>query len=278
MALIRRLLRTVARNSGRTKWFHSRMDRARSGLEIGPCHNGIATKAGGWKVEIVDHLGQEDLRRKYAPHGMDVSRIEPVDHIWHGQPLPDLVAGRRYGWVVASHVAEHVPDLVRFLSGCLAILEPGGVLLLALPDHRRCFDADRQPSALSQILEAWEERRSRPSPGMVAEHHLRAVKKGGRLSWPAWWPGTTERIHPDEEAAELWALSRSDDTYRDVHAWCFTPDAFVRLIADLRALGLVRARMVDPPSRRGQEFLVALEPDPSAPSARDRIDPSGRLG
>ena len=237
----------------------SRIDRNLLGIEIGPCHKGVAPRRDGWKVEIVDHLGQEALRSKYLGQDMDVALIEEVDHVWSGEPLRELVGAGRASWVVASHVAEHAPDLVRFLDGCLALLQPGGRLVLALPDHRYCFDKHRSPSGIAQVLDAWETQRRRPSPGSVAEHHFRAVKRGERLSWPRWWFGGQRKVHTPAEAVDLWNRSRSDDTYRDVHVWCFTPDSFVRLVEELRALGLLRCVLVEGPVRAGFEFFVVLE-------------------
>lgn len=262
------LLRLIRPVPYRLRWLRSRIDPSTLGLEIGPCHNPVAPRALGYQVEIVDHLDTDGLRAKFAPHGIDVSRIERVDHVWSGQPLPDLVGRhRRFSWVVASHVAEHVPDLVRFLSDCLELLEPRGRLVLALPDHRRCFDRNRQPSSLSQVLEAWESRRRRPSPGMVAEHHLRAVSKGGRLSWRPWWPGGIRRVHSDAEARDVFRAALSDDIYRDVHAWCFTPDTFRQLVEDLAALDLLRCEVVEEPTRSGYEFFIVLAPTPSSPGS-----------
>ncbi len=149
----------------RLRWLRSRLDRNRLGVEIGPCHNAVAPKRDGWRVEIVDHLDQEGLREKYRGRDFDVGLIERVDHVWSGQALPDLVGAGRASWVVASHVAEHSPDLVRFLEGCLGLLEPGGKLVLALPDHRRCFDKKRSPSVPAVGLEradAWPGRDGGP--------------------------------------------------------------------------------------------------------------------
>ena len=245
----------------RLRWLRSRLDRNRLGVEIGPCHNAVAPKRDGWRVEIVDHLDQEGLREKYRGRDFDVGLIERVDHVWSGQALPDLVGAGRASWVVASHVAEHSPDLVRFLEGCLGLLEPGGKLVLALPDHRRCFDKKRSPSGLAQVLDAWEAARSKPTAGTVAEHHFRAVKRGGRLAWPGWWPGRVRRVHDDAEARREWEVARTDGQYHDAHVWCFTPRSFVELLEELRALGLLRCRLHEGPVRSGYEFFVVLTVD-----------------
>lgn len=258
-ARLGRLLRTIRPVPSRLRWLRSRIDPTRSGLEIGPCHNAVAPKRLGYRTTIVDHLDQCALQDKYRTHGFDISLIEEVDRVWSGEPLPRLLSDLApFSWVVASHVAEHVPDLLRFLQENLELLAPEGRLVLALPDHRRCFDARRHPSSLAQVLDAWARGDTRPTAGSVAEHHLKAVSKGGRLAWSTWWIGGFRNIHSSQESRSLFDDSRRDDLYRDVHVWCFTPDSFAGLIGDLTALGLLEARIVEGPRPRGYEFLVVL--------------------
>src|SRR5688572_25412862 len=94
----------------------SRLNLAGLGLEVGPSHDPVAPKAAGYNVHIVDHLPQDELKAKYAGHGVNIDNIEPVDFVWTGQPLDELVGGKQiYDWIIASHVIEHVPDLIRFV-------------------------------------------------------------------------------------------------------------------------------------------------------------------
>lgn len=224
-----RLLRTIRPVPSRLRWLRARIDPTRPGLEIGPCHNAVAPKRLGYRTIIVDHLDQAALRDKYRSHGFDLDRIEEVDRVWSGESLPKLLSDLApFSWVVASHVAEHVPDLLRFLRENLELLASDGRLVLALPDHRRCFDMHRRPSSLAQVLDAWARGDTRPSAGAVAEHHLKAVSKGGRLAWPRWWMGRTRTIHSPEESRSLYDATLSDQQYRDVHVWCFTPDITAR--------------------------------------------------
>lgn len=69
----------------------SLVDRAGLGLEIGPSHDPVAAKADGYNVRVVDHLSQAELRAKYQGHGVSLDNIEPVDVIWRGEPLEQLL-------------------------------------------------------------------------------------------------------------------------------------------------------------------------------------------
>src|SRR3954465_13183503 len=114
-------------------------------LEIGPSFNPVAPKAAGWQVTIVDHASQDELAAKYAGNPLvDPSRIETGDIIWRDEPLHEAGAAERHGSyaaLIASHVIEHLPDVVGSLRSAERLLEPErGVLLLAVPDKRFCFD------------------------------------------------------------------------------------------------------------------------------------------
>jgi SAM-dependent methyltransferase len=142
-----------------------------AGLEIGPSHHPIAPKSRGFNVHILDHASAEELRAKYKGHGVNLDNVENVDFVWSGQSLPDLI-GRTacYDWIIASHVIEHVPDLGSFLQQCEALLKTDGVLSLVIPDKRYCFDYFSPPSTTGSVLDAWAEKRIRPSAGLMWLH------------------------------------------------------------------------------------------------------------
>jgi len=252
-----RFLGNRSRAKRRARVF-SIVDSRLPGLEIGPCDNGIAPKREGYQVRILDHLDQEGLRAKYADHPqVDISKIEVVDHVWGGEPYAGLLGGARVDWIIASHVVEHVPDLVGFLLECASILGPGGRLILFVPDHRRVFDCRRSPSGTGEIVDAHLQRRKAPSPGEVAEHHLRVATKGNRLAWPLLWPGRVRSIHTDQEVREAFEAAKVGE-YRDVHVWKFTPDSFGRIADDLRRLDLIDLQVERIESSHGSEFFVAM--------------------
>ena len=95
------------------------------------------------------------LRDKYKNANVAIDRIEEVDYIWRGERLDELVQSRHcYDWVIASHVIEHVPDIVSFLIGSEQVLKPGGVLSLVIPDKRLCFDHFRPLSTTGEMLDS----------------------------------------------------------------------------------------------------------------------------
>jgi SAM-dependent methyltransferase len=233
------------------------VDKVASGLEIGPSHRPIAAKRNGFNVRILDHLDAAALRDKYATHGVDVDAIEEVDYVWSGQPLNELVAGERFAWIIASHVIEHVPDLVGFLNACETLLVPGGVLSLAVPDKRYCFDCERENSSLGRVIDVAHAQATNHSPGTAAEYFLKVRRKGGQIAWDERHQGTLEPVHGLQDAIHAMAKVR-EGHYFDLHAWVFTPDSFRQIIGDLHELGLIRLSERHFHPTRGCEFFVTL--------------------
>jgi SAM-dependent methyltransferase len=123
-------------------------------LDVG-CGDGtfLATMAKrGWKVTGIDFdpLAVEAARTRY---GLDV----------HVGTVGTLVEQRRqFDVVTASHVLEHVPDPIEFLSQCRHLLRPGGCLVLKTPNaesfgHRRYAGAWRglEPPRHLHIFSLW---------------------------------------------------------------------------------------------------------------------------
>ena len=209
------------------------------GLEIGPSHNPLMPKAAGFDVEILDYIDAEGLRRKYANAGVDVSAVEEVDYISDGRPMMEVIGDRhRYDWIVASHVLEHVPDLVAFLVDCEALLKPGGSLVLAVPDKRCCFDILRPVSTVGQVLQAHVDGRRRPWPGVIFDDIAYARKRTGRIGWGLGDRAPLEEVRPVEEARQVFEQACSSDDYVDIHCWVFVPSSFRLMVNALAAFGM----------------------------------------
>ena len=134
-------------------------------IEIGPSYNPLAAKRDGWDVLTVDHDDRGGLVAKYASDPtVDTSRIEDVDYVWRDGSLLDVVPTTKHGTFdafIASHVIEHTTDVISFLKAAESLLRPDGVIILAVPDKRKCFDLFRAPSSTSAALLAYNERRTR---------------------------------------------------------------------------------------------------------------------
>lgn len=238
------------------------IDKTSPGLEIGPSYNPIAPRSQGFNVRTIDHCSREDLVKKYANDpSVDTSRIEDVDYVWTGQPYEELVGGAKFGWIIASHVIEHTPDLVQFIRSCESVLDDKGVISLAVPDHRFCFDHFRERTSLAQVVDAHEVRRTNHSVGTAAEFNLNVVNKDQAVVWSDANPGGVfKNIHGVEQAKAAMAALRDDpDSYRDFHAWVFTPSTFRLIMHDLYELGYIKVREVACYPTVGCEFYVSYQ-------------------
>jgi SAM-dependent methyltransferase len=239
------------------------LDTSRPGLEVGPFHSPITPKRDGYSVEVMDFLDTEGLRSHYASaavHDVDLDAVEEVDHVWRGEPLTELVGGpARYDWVIASHVVEHIPDLVSFLRGVSEILTPGGRLSLAVPDKRYCFDHYSPLTTTGQLLDAYLERRVRPSPGQAFDYFARCSQLDGAIAWAPDLSGTPGFHHDITMAGDGWRSSiDGEDFAGELHVWRFTPESFRLIITELDTIGLLDLDIVDSRPTAGSEFFVTL--------------------
>ena len=221
----------------------SRINLEGVGLEIGPSHSPILPKCEGYNVEILDHASADELRRKYAQLGIHedkLKNIEHVDYVWTGGALDELTKKTDYyDYIVASHVVEHTPDLISFLSQCEKMLKSGGILSLAVPDKRYCFDYLRSLTTTGDVMQAYYDKRVRHSPGTIFDHCSTVVFRNGCHTWGKDDQGQLAYVHTLQEAMELVDKSRTSEEYFDVHNWVFVPDSFRLIANDLNSTGFV---------------------------------------
>jgi predicted SAM-dependent methyltransferase len=210
-------------------------------IEVGPSFNPIAPKSNGWNSASIDHLTREGLAAKYEGHpGVDVSKIEPVDFVWTGGLLSDAVPLEQHGSFdvfLASHVIEHTPDLIAFLDAAQALLKEDGVVILAIPDKRYCFDYFQPLTTTGQVLDAHAKHRWRHSGERAFDHYAYAATDGGEESWGQRASQGIRLIHRLDGAVQNYFLSENSSDYHDLHAWHFVPPSFELLLLELGALG-----------------------------------------
>jgi len=123
------------------------------GLEIGPLDRPVVHKRDG-KVWYVDIASEAALKDRY--HNDPAVRQEsicPVDFIWEGKPLRQIIpVALVFDYVIASHVIEHTVGMIAWLKEIAEVMKPGAVFSLAVPDKRFTFDRDRELTTLEDIL------------------------------------------------------------------------------------------------------------------------------
>ena len=212
-----------------------------TGAEIGALADPLIHKSDG-TVFYVDHTGTEELRTKYSIiAGFDINRILPVDIALRGRNLSESLGGQKLDYIIASHVLEHVPDLVAWFADLHHCLSPRGELRVVVPDCRFSFDALRDESRISDIINNWLIRAWRPGTREVIDFQLNyAPKIDGWGIYEGRAKATDVPFKHDFATVVAHAEQiRDTDHYRDVHCWAFNPRGFARIMARLAHCGLL---------------------------------------
>jgi hypothetical protein len=213
------------------------------GLELGPLDAGIADPTTD-DVSYVDVQDAAGLREHYADDANVMLELIPeIDFPLTLDGRVRTVAeaaapGAPFDWVVASHVIEHVPDLIGWLQQLAELTVDDAALVLAVPDRRYCFDRHRPPTTVGEALAAFEEGHTRPSLRAVYDAFTYAVPFDLHGLWTGERPaGRGERLHDRAFVAAKLAQARAGE-YVDCHVWTFTPESFLEQVKELRGLGL----------------------------------------
>jgi SAM-dependent methyltransferase len=210
------------------------------GAEIGALGSPHVTRNEG-RIIYIDHADTSALRSKYKSHpNVDVSKIVEVDAVWGRQTLSACMGGSTVDYVLASHVIEHVPDMLTWLEEIRTILRAGGRLRLAIPDRRFTFDYRRRETGLCDLLNAYLLKARAPLPVCILDHVLNACELDVHTAWQENFTGRNlTLLHDVEGALHLAKDALENGTYHDVHCWVFTPASFAELLEEACRVGLV---------------------------------------
>jgi SAM-dependent methyltransferase len=241
-------------------------------VEIGPSYCPLAPKSQGWNSFSIDHDDRHGLIKKYAADpSVNVDLIEEVDFVWSSGPLVDTVpTGHRgtFDVFIASHVIEHAPDIVAFLESASQLIKPDGVIILAIPDKRKCFDFYRPLSTTGDAILSSMEKRSRHDAKTHFDHGMYMATKGGSAGWPM------EDLRPlvlnTPVSHGLGYIGRaSQDHYIDAHHWIFVPSSFRLMIDELAHFKLLNLRIENVQEAAATEFYAWLRVGAENISAED---------
>ena len=245
------------------------------GLEIGPLNQPLVTKDMA-DVRYVDVFSGSHLRAHYAQDpNVNVQDIPDIDFVLSTpdgvRPLSEAVAAAApFAWVVASHVIEHVPDLISWLAQISQIIEEDAALLLVVPDRRFSFDILRPATTVGQLLQAHELREVRPSVRAVYDHFRSQVVVDASDAWRGLVPARESRMYDLAQTTNQVRFAH-EGHYADSHVWTFTPASFVQQLSELGELGLCDfvVEQIVPTAVNQLEFFAVLRPRPVRPPSQE---------
>lgn len=229
------------------------------GLEIGASFNPIAPKKEGFCVETMDYMTREKLIEKYrtqrtAPTEHIEELIEEVDYVWNGEKYSDLV-GKKYDYIISSHLLEHIPDVIGHINDCCQILKDGGAYSLAVPDKRYCFDIFRKETTIEDMIQKIGA--VSYSDDSIIDYVSNIVKNGEDISWDKLCTGKEfSHVYSDEMIREVTAAPQKYDV--DIHVSVFTPESFRKLMDELYERKIINMPLVyvDDETEYGEFFAV----------------------
>lgn len=232
------------------------------GIEVGPWFAPLAPKREGYRCLSLDVFDTDTLlsRAKADPNvsATSIPLIESVDLIGSSTEIAALVDARselgQYDYIISSHNFEHVPNPLRFLQGCGQVLKRSGMLSMAVPDRRACFDRFRGNTRLTEWIEPYFEQRAQPTLAQIFDQAIRFCPDSAtEVKYEV-------RCNLREEfAAWQSQIGLSSHSYTDTHCWTFTPTSFHLLVMELHHLGLSPFVPVEVSGTFGNEFFVHLE-------------------
>lgn len=246
----------------------------RRGLEIGPYFRPVADKS-LHDVLYVDCCGEGELQRKFRENPETAGeQLQPIDAVWApGRPLSDCISHEPFYYAVASRVFEHVPNPLGWLQEIVNVLQPGSMIALVIPDHRRTIDYYRKPTTFSQVMGWSVEKPVRPTPSQVMEFLSESFEDDGTVDFNSGLPPFSElkRHYTDQDALGFAQFVEREKYYLDVHCTVWTPESFVDVFSRVIACGQLECELIGPqedfPGRAPEEFLVYLRKNKPAESS-----------
>ena len=242
-----------------------------TGVEIGPLVNPVVTRDMG-DVKYIDRASTEELRKWYSrDEKINADEIMDIDFVWGEQTLAEATGGvAQFDYCIASHVIEHIPDLITWLAEIASILKVGGVASFAVPDKRYTFDCRRAETTVAELVDNHLNKLRKPSFRHIYDHFSNHVEVDIHQVWADDFDPMS--VQPKKSARDTYAAcldALSGNKYIDSHCSVFTEDSFFNVLKAISELGLLDFRIKRNSSvRRGTfEFFVQLEkidPDLSA--------------
>ena len=257
------------------------IDKKDVGIEIAPWFAPLAAKRDRYNIKVLDIYDRSTLvdraRNDPAISPETYKLIEDVDFVGSATDLCDLVPREMHGtfdYIISSHNFEHLPNPIKFLQACQTMLKTGGIISMAVPDGRACFDYFRPHTTIGDWLQAYFEGRQKPTPKQIFD--LAAARAVGRIDsgdssvfWAGIDPELVKTTGDIITAFKVWRSEANLSAYQDTHCSVMWPASFELLIFECRLLGLISLEVDRISGPAGCEFFVRMRNAPQSAPTND---------
>lgn len=242
-------------------------------LEIGPLNRPIAKKNEFMNTHYCDIRSTEQVKALYAGNEylqktgiqIDVNTIVDIDFVLKDSYKDTFGHYDKFDYIIASHVLEHVEDLIGFLQDVATVLSEAGELLIVYPDKRYCFDHFRESASFRDAFDVFK-RGKEQNARMALDFFLNVVHENNAMRY--WEEDRIEELLPwgDIDGVEMnYKEILKHEKIDDVHYWPFTDRGFLKFLYDCHRFHLLNFCCVDfqRTLENEQQFMIALKLSPN---------------
>jgi hypothetical protein len=210
-------------------------------LEISSFNNPLIS---GKKVKYADIMPRDKLIKRAIELKLEINKIPNIDYIISPHSLESIT--EKFDIIFASHVIEHQPDLITHLNEVSSkLIDEGGVYALIVPNAKYCFDANLPLSKISDVLNAFFDKRKLHTVGSVVEHIALTTHNDPYRHWSEKKSILYNPIEVDKVSSALEEFKNSSNQYIDVHAFQFDPLSFSDILNALIKLKVINFSTVE---------------------------------
>jgi len=212
-------------------WLNS-VDLNKRILEIGPLAWPNIIKGQAKEIFYADVRSTDDIKDHYKnDKNVPQEKIVDIDYVINGGGYSKSLENvDKFDYIIATHVIEHIPQLILFFQDISNILNPQGKVCLTIPDKRYCFDHYRIPTSFAELYDIYM-RRITNSPLRVLDHFATTT-----INDPAFWWNNTNNFDQLPKSKEKFDIAKNaymktlNGEYIDAHFSVFTPETFLLLV------------------------------------------------
>jgi len=217
------------------------------------------------RIEYLDYFSKPELAELHtAAKPERVKNSIEVDHVVKEIDFAEHLTAK-FDLLIANHVIEHVPDLIRWLDNACSLLSNiSGRIFLSIPHKEYTFDKVRPLTTLSDLLFAHEEKLAAPSIQQVFEslYYYRPIRAEHVWKPDSGYPELLGRKRY-QTARIAWETAKQkveNKGFLDVHCTVFTYESFLDLLGELERSNYTRLKIVHSADvqRLSNEFHVLL--------------------